>query len=153
MGVLEVVPILIKKTQLGDNISKSSGLTISNILQLFSEPEELYVKLNILIAQFFNSRRSSPYESHHLVDNDFYVLVGSVGSHTILRSFTILHTILQFLRFLCDSLWGGIIKSCDPMIHIAILTTMVAPNGCEDCFHEWEFRKGCLYGSTLRFLH
>ena len=34
---------------------------------------------------------------------DFYVLVGLVGSHTILRSYMILHAILQFLRSLCDS--------------------------------------------------
>ena len=34
----------------------------------FSELEELYVKINILIPKTFNSRKSSPYESHYLVD-------------------------------------------------------------------------------------
>ena len=68
MSVLKVVPILIENSQLGDNIPKSFGLTIPNVLQLLSQPEELYVKLNILIAKIFNSRKSSPYESHHLVD-------------------------------------------------------------------------------------
>ena len=103
MSVLKVVPILIEKSQLRDNIPKSFGLTILNVLQLLSQPEELYVKLNILIAKFFNSRKSSSYESHHLVDTfmkynvlvlrvhittykdkikkekiEFYILVGSV---------------------------------------------------------------------------
>ena len=32
-----------------------------------SQPKELYVKLNILIAKIFNSGKSSLYESHHLV--------------------------------------------------------------------------------------
>ena len=99
-----------------DNIPKSFSLTIPNVLQLLSQPEKLYVKLNILIAKIFNSRKSSPYESHHLVDTfmkynvlvlrlqitsykdekkkkkktDFYVLV---GSHTILRSYMILQFI------------------------------------------------------------
>ena len=68
MSVLKVVPILIENSQLGDYIPKSFGLTIPNVLQLLSQPEELYVKLNILIAKIFNSRKSSPYESHHLVD-------------------------------------------------------------------------------------
>ena len=68
MSVLKVVPILIEKSQLRDNIPKSFGLTILNVLQLLSQPEELYVKLNILIAKFFNSRKLSPYKSHHLVD-------------------------------------------------------------------------------------
>ena len=53
---------------MGDNILKSFSLTISNVLQLLSQLKELYVKLNILIAKIFNSRKSSPYESHHLVD-------------------------------------------------------------------------------------
>ena len=104
MSVLKVVPILIENSQLGDNIPKSFGLTIPNVLQLLSQPEELYVKLNILIAIFFNSRKSSSYKSHHLVDTfmkynvlvlrvhittykdkikkekkiEFYILVGSV---------------------------------------------------------------------------
>ena len=39
-----------------------------NVLQLLSQLEELHVKLHILIAKIFNSRKSSPYESHHLVD-------------------------------------------------------------------------------------
>ena len=68
MSVLKVVPILIENSQLGDNIPKSFGLIILNVLQLLSQPDELYVKLNILIAKIFNSRKSSPYESHHLVD-------------------------------------------------------------------------------------
>ena len=68
MSVLKVVPILIENSQLGDNIPKSFGLTIPNVLQLLSQPEELYVKLNILIAKNFNSRKLSPYESHHLID-------------------------------------------------------------------------------------
>ena len=68
MSVLKVVSILIENSQLGDNIPKSFGLTIPNVLQLLSQPEELYVKINILIAKIFNSRKSSPYESHHLVD-------------------------------------------------------------------------------------
>ena len=68
MSVLKVVPILIENSQLGENIPKSFGFTIPNVLQLLSQPEELSVKLNILIAKFFNSRKSSPYESHHLVD-------------------------------------------------------------------------------------
>jgi len=51
-----------------DNIPRSFGLTIPNVFQLLSQPEELYVKLNILMAKIFNSRKSSPYESHHLVD-------------------------------------------------------------------------------------
>ena len=68
MSVLKVIPILIKNSQLGDNIPKSFGFTISNVLQLLSQPEELYVMLNILIAKNFNWRKSSPYESHHLVD-------------------------------------------------------------------------------------
>ena len=54
MSVLKVVPILIENSQLGDNIPKSFGLTIPNVLQLLSQPEELYVKLNILIAKNFN---------------------------------------------------------------------------------------------------
>ena len=109
MSVLKFVPILIENSQLGDNIPKSFGLTIPNVLQLLSQPEELYVKLNILIAKIFNSRKSSPYESHHLVDifmkynvsilrlqittyqdefnlkkkTNFYVLVGSVGFNKI----------------------------------------------------------------------
>ena len=37
------------------NIPKSFGLTISNTLQFLSQLEELHVKLNILIANFFNS--------------------------------------------------------------------------------------------------
>ena len=43
----------------------------------FSELEELYVKINILIPKTFNSRKSSPYESHQLVDTfiKFNVLV------------------------------------------------------------------------------
>ena len=68
MSVLKTVPILIENSHIGDNIPKSFGLTIPNVLQLLSQPEELYVKLNILIAKIFNSRKSSPYESHHLVD-------------------------------------------------------------------------------------
>ena len=68
MSVLKVVPILIENSQLEDNIPKSFSLIIPNVLQLLSQPEELYVKLNILIAKIFNSRKSSPYESHHLVD-------------------------------------------------------------------------------------
>ena len=109
MSVLKIVPILIENSQLVDNIPKSFGLTIPNVLQLLSQPGGLYVKLNILMEKIFNSRKSSPYESHHLVDTfmkykvlvltsskkkkktNFYVLVGSVGSHTIL------HAILQFL--------------------------------------------------------
>ena len=39
-----------------------------NVLQLLSQLEELHVKLNILIAKIFNSRKSSPYESYNLVD-------------------------------------------------------------------------------------
>ena len=50
------------------NIPKSFGLTISNALQFLSQPDELHVKLNILIANFFNSGQSSPYESHHSAD-------------------------------------------------------------------------------------
>ena len=68
MSVLKVVPILIENSQLGDNIPKSFGLTIPNVLQLLSQPEELYVKLNILMEKNFNSRKSYPYESHHSVD-------------------------------------------------------------------------------------
>ena len=68
MGVLKVVAILIENSQLEDNIPKSFGLTISIVLQLLSQPKELYVKLNILIEKNFNSRKSSPYESHHLLD-------------------------------------------------------------------------------------
>ena len=68
MSVLKVVPILIENSQLGDNIPKSFGLTIPNVLQLLSQPKELYVKFNILIAKIFNSRKSYPYESYHLVD-------------------------------------------------------------------------------------
>ena len=68
MSVLKVVPILIENSQLGDNIPKSFGLTIPNVLQLLSQPKELYFKLNILIAKIFNSKKSSPYECHHLVD-------------------------------------------------------------------------------------
>ena len=68
MSVVKVVPILIENSQLEDNIPKSFGFTIPNVLQLLSQPKELYVKLNILIAKIFNSRKSSPYESHRLVD-------------------------------------------------------------------------------------
>ena len=50
------------------NIPKSFSLTISNALQFLSQPDELHVKLNILIANFFNSGQSSPYESHHSAD-------------------------------------------------------------------------------------
>ena len=122
MSVLKVVPILIENSQLGDNIPKSFGLTIPNVLQLLSQPEELYVKLNILIAKIFNSRKSSLYESHHLVDTfmkynvlflrlqitpykdelkkkkktDSYVLVGSVESHTILYDPTIFTILVRF---------------------------------------------------------
>ena len=66
--MLKVVPILIENSELGDNIPESFGFTIPNVLQLLSQPEKLYVRLNILIAKNFNSRKSSPYESHHLVD-------------------------------------------------------------------------------------
>ena len=121
MSVIKFLPILIKNSQLRYNIPKLFSLTIPNVLQLLSQPEELYVKLNILIAKIFNSKKSSPYESHYLFDTFmkynviilrlqittykdekkkktiFYVLVGSVGSHTIL------HAILQFLRSLCNS--------------------------------------------------
>ena len=65
MSVLKVVPILIENSLLGDNIPKSFGLTIPNVLQLLSQLEELYVKLNILIAKIFNLKKSSPYESHY----------------------------------------------------------------------------------------
>ena len=77
MSILKVVLILIENSQLGDNIPKSFGLTIPNVLQLLSQPEELYVKLNILISKFLNSRKSSPYESHHLVDTfmEYNILV------------------------------------------------------------------------------
>ena len=77
MSVLKVVPIWIENSQLGDNIPKSFGLTTPNVLQLLSQPEELYVKLNILISKFLNSRKSSPYESHHLVDTfmEYNILV------------------------------------------------------------------------------
>ena len=68
MSVLKVVPILRENSQLGDNIPKSFGLTIPNVLQFLSQPEKLYVKLNILMEKNFNSRKSYPYESHHLVD-------------------------------------------------------------------------------------
>ena len=61
-------PILIENSQLEDNIPKSFSLIIPNVLQLLSQPKELYVKLNILIAKVFNSIKLSPYESHHLVD-------------------------------------------------------------------------------------
>ena len=102
MRVLKIVPILIENSQLVDNIPKSFSLTIPNVLPLLSQPGGLYVKLNILIAKIFNSRKSSPYESHHLVDTfmkykvlvltsskkkkkktNFYVLVGSVGFNKI----------------------------------------------------------------------
>ena len=109
MSVIKFLPILIKNSQLRYNIPKSFSLTIPNVLQLLSQPEELYVKLNILIAKNFNSRKSSPYEFYHLVDTfmkynvlvlrlqittykdekkkkkktNFYVLV---GSHTILHA-------------------------------------------------------------------
>ena len=43
-SVLKVKTILIENSQLEDNIPKSFGLTILNILQLLSQPEELYVK-------------------------------------------------------------------------------------------------------------
>ena len=65
---LKVVPSLIKNSQLRDNIPKSFSLTIPNVLQLLLQPKELYIKLNILITKIFNSRKSSLYESHHLVD-------------------------------------------------------------------------------------
>ena len=68
MSVLKVVQILIENSQLGDNIPKSFGLTIPNVLQLLSQLGGLYVKFNIFIAKIFNSRKSSPYESHYLVD-------------------------------------------------------------------------------------
>ena len=68
MSVFKVVPILIENTQLGGNIPKSLDFTIPNVFQLLSQPEELYLKLNILIAKIFNSRKSYPYESYHLVD-------------------------------------------------------------------------------------
>ena len=68
MSVLKVVSILIENSQLGDNIPKLFGLTIPNVLQLLSQPGELYVKINILIAKIFYTRKSSPYKSHHLVD-------------------------------------------------------------------------------------
>ena len=64
---LKVVPSLIKNSQLRDNIPKSFSLTIPNVLQLLLQPKELYIKLNILITKIFNSRKSYPYESHHLV--------------------------------------------------------------------------------------
>ena len=53
------------------------GLTISNAIQFLSQPKELHVKLNILIANFFNLGQSSPYESHHLADTymNYNVLV------------------------------------------------------------------------------
>ena len=68
MGVLKVVPILIENSELGDNIPESFGFTIPNVLQLLSQPEKLHVKLNILKAKIFNSRKSSLCESHQLVD-------------------------------------------------------------------------------------
>ena len=135
MSVLKFVPILIENSQLEDNIPKSFSLIIPNVLQLLSQPKELYVKLNILIAKVFNSIKLSPYESHHLVDTfmkynvlvlklqittykdelkkkekkiDFYVLVGFVGSHTILYDPTgdfIIFTIL------CDSKHFGEVRS------------------------------------------
>ena len=135
MSVVKVVPILIENSQLEDNIPKSFSLIIPNVLQLLSQPKELYVKLNILIAKVFNSIKLSPYESHHLVDTfmkynvlvlklqittykdelkkkekkiDFYVLVGFVGSHTILYDPTgdfIIFTIL------CDFKHFGEVRS------------------------------------------
>ena len=124
MSVLKVVPILIEGG--GGNLPKSFVLTIPNALQLLSQPEELHVKLNILIAKIFNSGKSSLYESHHLVGTfmkynvlvlrlqfttfkdklkkkkkkkkkDFYVLVGSIGSHTILHDSTYDLTIFTIL--------------------------------------------------------
>ena len=135
MSVVKVVPILIENSQLEDNIPKSFSLIIPNVLQLLSQPKELYVKLNILIAKVFNSIKLSPYESHHLVDTfmkynvlvlklqittykdelkkkekkiDFYILVGFVGSHTILYDPT-----GDFIIFmiLCDSKYFGEVRS------------------------------------------
>lgn len=40
------------------------SITISNALQLRSQPEELQVKLNTLIANVCNSGHSSPKEYH-----------------------------------------------------------------------------------------
>ena len=76
MSVLKVVSILIENSQLGDNIPKSFGLTIPNVLQLLSQPGELYVKINILIAKIFYSRKSSPYE--------LYVKINILESHLVL---------------------------------------------------------------------
>ena len=72
MSVLKIVPILIENSIGGNHTSKSFGLPIPNTLQLLSQLEELHVKLNILIAKFFNSRKLSPYQSHHLIDTFKY---------------------------------------------------------------------------------
>ena len=64
---------------------KSFGLTIPNVLQLLSQPEELYDKLNIHMEKIFNSRNSSPYKSHYLVDTFIkYNVLGSVWDLLIL---------------------------------------------------------------------
>ena len=58
--------------------------------------------------------------------------VGSIGSHTILRSYTILHdptndpNIFAILIRFYSFWWGGIVKSCDFTIRIAILTTLIS---------------------------
>ena len=63
--------------------------------------------------------------------------VRSVGSHMILRSYAILHdptfdpTIFAILLRFQTFWWGGIIKSCDFTIWIAILTTMLQT-------HHWQ---------------
>ena len=84
LSVFKVVPILIENTQLGGNIPKSLGFTIPNVFQLLSQLEELHVKLNILIAKIFNSRKSSPYKSHHLVDTFMkYVLSLEITTYKV----------------------------------------------------------------------
>jgi len=42
-----------------------NALTFSNTLQLRSHPDELQVKLRILIAKFCNVGVDIPYEAHH----------------------------------------------------------------------------------------
>ena len=59
--------------------------------------------------------------------------VRSVGSHTILWSYVILHdptydpTIFVILLRFWTFWWDGIVKSCDFTIRITILTTMITP--------------------------
>ena len=77
---MEICVMLFKNCKL---LLKMSYQT-ANVFQLLSQLEELHVKLNILIAKIFNSRKSSPYESHRLVDTFMkYVLSLEITTYKV----------------------------------------------------------------------